>query len=147
MLIERLMKSRAPGVVLLIRLMVGCVFVSEGIQKFLYPDARGVGRFTNIGLPAPATLAYLVALFEVVCGVLIVLGLFTRLAVIPTITVMLVAISTTKIPILVNDGFWQMAHAARTDWSMLLGSAFLLVVGAGWCSLDSLIGRLPRRRE
>ena len=147
MLIERLMKTRAPGAVVLIRLMVGLVFLSEGIQKFLYPDAVGVGRFTKIGLPAPGTLAYLVATFEIACGLLIAAGLLTRLAVIPTITIMLVAISTTKMPILTNDGFWKMAHEARTDFSMLLGSIFLLIVGAGWCSLDAVIGRLPRRRE
>lgn len=147
MLIERLMRTRAPGVVLLIRLMVGCVFLSEGIQKFLYPDAVGVGRFIKIGLPAPQFLAYFVATFEIVCGLLIIAGLLTRLAVIPTITIMLVAISTTKLPILANDGFWKMAHEARTDWSMLLGSLFLLIVGAGWCSLDTIIGRLPRSRK
>jgi uncharacterized membrane protein YphA (DoxX/SURF4 family) len=147
MLIERLMKTRAPGAVVLIRLMVGLVFLSEGIQKFLYPDAVGAGRFAKIGLPAPGTLAYLVATFEIVCGLLIAAGLLTRLAVIPTITIMLVAISTTKMPILTNDGFWKMAHEARTDFSMLLGSIFLLIVGAGWCSLDAVIGRLPKRRE
>src|SRR5438034_1456568 len=50
---------------------------------------------------------------------------------IPLIIIMLVAICTTKIPIFLNKGFWAMAHEARTDWSMLLGSIFLLIVGAG----------------
>lgn len=122
--------------VVLIRLMVGAVFLSEGIQKFLYPASVGAGRFARIGLPAPEFTASFVATFEIACGLLILSGLLTRLAVIPTTIIMLVAISTTKVPILLNDGFWKMAHESRTDWSMLLGSIFLLIVGAGRWSLD-----------
>ena len=141
MFVRQFLSTKAPAAVLLIRLMVGLVFLSEGIQKFLFPDVRGVGRFIKIGLPEPEFLAYFVAVFEVTCGTLIVLGLLTRFAVIPTITIMLVAISTTKIPMLAEQGFWEMAHAARTDWSMLLGSVFLLFVGAGRCSIDALFSR------
>lgn len=122
--------------IILIRLVVGAVFLSEGIQKFLYPSVRGVGRFVKIGLPAPEILAYLVASFEVVCGTLILIGLVTSIAAIPLIVIMLVAIVSTKIPILVNDGFWQMAHAARTDFSMLLGSLFIFLNGGGKYSVD-----------
>ena len=135
----KLNRTTAPADVVLIRLMVGLVFLSEGIQKFLYPDVRGVGRFIKIGLPAPEFLAYFVASFEIVCGVFIVLGLLTHLAVLPTITIMLVAVATTKIPMLAEKGFWEMAHAARTDFSMLLGSIFLLIVGAGCWSVDKRI--------
>jgi putative oxidoreductase len=133
---QRLLSSQASAAVILIRLMVGLVFLSEGIQKFLDPDRRGVGRFIKIGLPAPEFLGNFVASFEVVCGVFIVLGLLTRLAVLPTITIMLVAIATTKIPMLAEEGFWEMAHASRTDFSMLLGSLYLIIVGAGPWSLD-----------
>jgi uncharacterized membrane protein YphA (DoxX/SURF4 family) len=106
-----------PSVVgtLLIRLMVGTVFLSEGIQKFLFPDALGVGRFIKIGLPAPEFLGYFVGSFEVLCGILLLIGLFTRYAAVPLIIIMLVAIGSTKIPILIKDGFWKMAHEARTD--------------------------------
>lgn len=124
---------------LLIRIMVGFVFLSEGIQKFLYPEIRGVGRFIKIGIPYPEFFGYFVPTFEIVCGVLILIGLFTRLASIPLIIIMLTAIISSKIPILLNEGFWQMAHAARTDWSMLLGSIFLLIVGAGKYSLDNYL--------
>lgn len=136
MFLRKIMTTTAPTSILLIRLMVGLVFLSEGIQKFLFPEAVGVGRFIGIGLPAPEFLAYFVAVFEIICGSLISLGLLTRLAVIPTITIMLVAIATTKVPILMDEGFWKMAHEARTDWSMLLGSLFLLIMGGGRCSLD-----------
>lgn len=138
-LITRTLKSKASSAVILIRLMVGLVFLSEGIQKFLYPEIRGAGRFVKIGLPEPEFLSYFVASFEIVCGVLIVLGLLTRLAVLPTITIMLVAIFSTKIPMLSEEGFWHMAHAARTDFSMLLGSLYLLIVGAGPLSIDAIL--------
>lgn len=135
--LKALQQTTAPRSVLLIRLMVGLVFLSEGIQKFLIPDVRGVGRFVKIGLPEPEFLAYFVASFEIACGALIVLGLLTRLAVIPTIAIMLVAIASTKVPIFLDEGFWELAHAARTDFAMLLGSIFLLLVGAGGWSVDA----------
>ena len=134
--LHRLTTTQASAAVVLIRLMVGLVFLSEGIQKFVYPDEIGVGRFAKIGLPEPEFLAYFVASFEIACGILIVLGLLTRLAVVPTITIMLVAIASTKVPILMEKGFWPMAHEARTDFSMLLGSIYLLIVGAGRWSVD-----------
>jgi putative oxidoreductase len=125
--------------VLLIRLVVGAVFVSESLQKFLFPADLGVGRFQQIGIPSPDVLAPFVGIVETVGGLLLLLGLLTRLAAIPLIVDMLVAMATTKIPILFNEAFWKMAHEARTDWSMLLGSLFLLLVGAGAWSLDSLL--------
>ena len=129
--------TRAPVAVVLIRLMVGSVFLSEGIQKFLLPDEAGAGRFAKIGLPSPELLAPLVGGFEIVCGVLILAGLLTRLAAIPLLVIMGVALYTTKIPILMKNGFWKMAHESRTDFSMMLGALFLLLVGAGAWSLDS----------
>jgi uncharacterized membrane protein YphA (DoxX/SURF4 family) len=138
-----MMKSAEKSVnlsipILLIRLMVGLVFLSEGIQKFISPEIRGVGRFIKIGLPYPEFFGYFVPTFEVICGILILIGLFTRSAAIPLIIIMITAIVSTKIPMLFDEGFWYMAHAARTDWSMLLGSVFLLITGAGRTSLDYL---------
>lgn len=120
----------------MIRLVVGAVFLSEGVQKFLFPNDLGVGRFLKIGIPAPQVMAPFVGVIEIVCGALILLGLFTRLAAVPLVIDMLVAISTTKIPILLASGFWAMAHEARTDYAMLLGLIFLLIVGAGRWSID-----------
>lgn len=120
----------------LIRLMVGAVFLSEGIQKFLFPEALGAGRFAKIGLPSPEFLASFTGTFEILCGALILIGFFTRLASIPLTIIMLVAISTTKMTILANQGFWAMLHESRTDWAMLLGCIFLLIKGAGYFSFD-----------
>lgn len=138
---RKLLATNAPAAVILVRLIVGAVFLSEGIQKFLYPGALGVGRFTKIGIPAPEVMAPFVGVCEIVCAVLFLLGLLTRFAAVTMIINMLVAISTTKVPILLNEGFWKMAHEARTDWAMLLGSIFLLVVGGGSWSVDAIIGR------
>lgn len=133
------MKTSFSGSIILIRLLVGSVFVSEGIQKFLFPADVGAGRFAKIGIPAPELLAPIVGGAEILCGSLVLLGLMTRLAVIPLIIVMLTAILTTKLPILLSEGFWKMAHEARTDWAMLLSCLFLLMVGGGAKSLDAKI--------
>jgi putative oxidoreductase len=142
---KRMSNRGAPAATVLVRLLVGGVFVSEGIQKFLYPDALGVGRFVKIGIPAPSVMSPFVGVVEIVCGVLLIAGLLTRAATIPLIVDMLVAIATTKLPILRKSGFWAMAHEARTDYSMLLGCAFLLLVGAGRLSLDAHVWRSKTR--
>jgi putative oxidoreductase len=142
-------QTRAPAAVILIRLLVGLVFFEEGIQKFLFPAIQGAGRFARIGIPAPTSMAYFVGVVEVVCGALIVLGLFTRLAAIPLLIDISVAIASTKVPIFLGHGYWRfhlpqlgryglwaMFSEARTDFSMLLGLLFLLIVGAGPWSFD-----------
>ena len=146
---QRILTTTAPASVLLIRLLVGAVFLTEGIQKFLFPGEVGAGRFAKIGIPSPDLMGPFVGVVETVCGALIIFGLLTRLAAIPLIINMLVAILSTKIPILLGHGFWGfslrqvpyygfwgLAHEARTDFSMLLGSIFLLIVGAGAWSID-----------
>jgi putative oxidoreductase len=144
---DRILASDGPRSVILIRLIVGAVFLSEGIQKFLYPAELGAGRFAKIGLPAPDMLGPCVGSFEIACGLLVLVGLLTRLAAVPLITIMLVAITTTKVPILLASGFWKMAHEARTDGSMFLGALFLLIVGGGPWSLDASLRKSRPRRE
>lgn len=153
-LFDRIILTSAPAATVLVRFIVGPVFLSEGIQKFLYPDENGIGRFAKIGIPSPEMTAPFVGAVEIVCGSLLIFGLLTRLAAIPLIINMLVAIVSTKIPILLGNeflgfslrkvsyyGFWGMAHEMRTDWSMLLGSVFLLIVGAGSISVDAILSR------
>ncbi|HEY3246040.1 MAG TPA: DoxX family protein [Phycisphaerae bacterium] len=146
MLLSRLIATRAPAAVMLIRIAVGAIFLSEGIQKFIYPEQLGVGRFIKIGIPVPGFTAPFVGVVEIVGGVLILIGLLTRVASIPLIIDMLVAIGSTKIPILIKSGFWSMAHEARTDVAMLTGSLFLLIVGGGAWSLDAWISTRGARR-
>jgi putative oxidoreductase len=128
------------------------VFFTEGIQKFLFPEALGEGRFEHIGIPAPYVMAPFVGVVEIVFGALILLGLLTRLATIPLIIDISTAIATTKIPLLFGGGpepnaqgapfgLWGMLHSGRVDFSMVLGLVFLLIVGAGGWSLDALLAR------
>ena len=138
-LLKRMGGAKGSGAIVLVRLLVGAVFLSEGIQKFLFAGALGVGRFAKIGIPAPHFTAPFVGVVEIVCGALVVVGLLTRLAAIPLLITIGVAIVTTKIPMLVHQGFWSMAHEARTDFCMLLGLLFLLIEGAGSLSLDRIL--------
>jgi uncharacterized membrane protein YphA (DoxX/SURF4 family) len=131
-----LFSTNSPRATILIRLLVGAVFLSEGIQKFLFPAALGAGRFAKIGIPAPQFFAPFVGVVEILFGTLLTIGLLTRLATIPLIIDIGVAIATTKIPMLSKAGFWSTAHEARTDYCMLLGLVFLLLVGGGPLSVD-----------
>jgi putative oxidoreductase len=144
----------APAATVLVRVMTGNVFLSEGIQKFLYPADLAAGRFTKIGIPSPEIMGPFVGGCEVLCGALLIVGFLTRLAAIVLLIDISVAIVSTKIPVLLGHGFWgfslmklprygfwSMMHEARTDFSMWLGLLFLLIVGAGRWSVDAALMR------
>jgi len=124
-------------------LVVGLIFLTEGIQKYLFPDLLGTGRFLKIGFSDPAFWAYFTGTFEIICGALLVLGLLVRLATIPPFIVMMVAFVTTKWPILMDKGFWPFAHEYRTDFAMTLLLVFLFLYGTENWSNNSLT-RPPR---
>lgn len=139
---------------ILIRLMVGIIFFSERVQKFLYPAIRGAGRFDKMGFPNPDFFSSFVGAFEIFCGVLLLIGFLTRLCALLMLINISVAIIVTKIPILFGEsfgpfvlhnlkmyGFWSMAHEMRTDFAMWLGSLFLLIKGGGKWSVDRSILR------
>ncbi len=127
--------------VILIRVIVGLVFLTEGIQKFLFPGTLGTARFEKIGFSDPAFWAYFTGTFEIVCGTLVLAGLYIRLAAIPLLIIMATAFVTTKWPMLMEKGIWAMAHEYRTDFAMTLSLIFLLIAGSGRWSLDSRISR------
>jgi putative oxidoreductase len=141
--------------ILFIRLMTGGVFFWEGLLKFVYPN-QGVGRFTKLGFPWPGLTAHFVAVTEIAGGLLLLLGLFTRLIALYFILEMIVAILSTKIslylgtsplplpPALPKTGFWAVLHEIRSDYAQLLTSLFLLLEGAGTKSLDRV---LRQRRD
>lgn len=117
-------RSQAPQSTILIRLLVGAVFLSEGIQKFLFPATLGVGRFAKIGIPAPHFMAPFVGTIEILCGTLLILGLLTRFSSLPLLIVIAVAIASTKVPILLAGNAWGMLDEGRADYSMLMGLLF-----------------------
>ncbi|HOW73078.1 MAG TPA: DoxX family membrane protein [Phycisphaerae bacterium] len=145
---------------ILIRLMVGGVFLSEGIQRFLYPNELAAGRFLRIGIPVPDVMGPFVGVVETVCGAMVLLGLLIRPAALILLINISVAILSTKIPILLGHGFWtfslpklarygfwSMAHEARTDFCMWMGLLFLLLVGAGALSVDAFMERTRGRKD
>jgi len=120
------------------------IFLTEGIQKYLFPELLGTGRFMKIGFSDPAFWAYFTGTFEIICGALILLGLLVRLATIPPFIIMLVAFITTKWPILMDKGFWTFAHEYRTDFAMTLLLIYLFIYGAGKWSKDSTVSKPPK---
>jgi uncharacterized membrane protein YphA (DoxX/SURF4 family) len=104
----------------LVRWIVGLIFLSEGLQKFLKPDETGPGRFTKIGFGHPAFWAYFTGSFEIICGIFLIQGRLSRIAAIPLLIIMVVAFFTTKVPMLTEKGFWAFAHEYRTDFAMTL---------------------------
>jgi putative oxidoreductase len=151
---RELLITDAPVATVLVRIMAGSVFLSEGIQKFLYPEDLAAGRFSKIGIPDPEVMGPFVGGCEIVCGALLIIGLLTRIVAIGLLIDISVAIVSTKIPVLLGHGFWgfslmklprhgfwSMMHEARTDFSMWLGLLFLLIVGAGRWSFDAALMR------
>jgi putative oxidoreductase len=131
--------GRGPASILLIRLAVGLIFLTQDILKYI-DSKMGVARFTKIGFPHPYFTAHFVGTFEIVCAMFVLLGLWTRVAAVPLLIVITIAIATTKVPELVtaSQGFWYMVSDARTDFAMFCSLLFLIVAGGGNWSLDSL---------
>ena len=127
--------NHAAKAILLIRVLVGWIFLSEGIQKFLFPDSLGEGRFVKIGIPWSQVMAPFVGIVEIVCGTLLLVGFLTRLATVPLLIDIAVALYSTKIVTFAQNEFWGTLHEARTDVSMPLGLIFLLLVGGGSLAL------------
>ena len=154
-MLDRVVNTRAEHSLILIRLLVGfVVFFPEGIQKLVFPGILGAGRFAQIGIPWPEVIGSFVGTVETLAGAAIIVGLWTRVAAIPLIVIMIVAIISTKIPILLGQhflifhvpdlkryGFWSMQHEARADLCMLLGLIYLLIVGSGSWSADAWLDR------
>ena len=156
MTLNELLRTSESGWTILVRFLVGLVvFLPEGIQKLVFADSLGTGRFAKIGIPFPDIMGPFVGGVETVGGALIILGLVTRLAAVPLIIIMIVALVSTKLPILLGHdvgmfhlaqdikrtGFWSMMHEARADLTMLFGCIYLLIVGAGRWSLDAVLAR------
>jgi putative oxidoreductase len=130
--------AQGPASIVLIRLPVGLIFLTQGILKYIDPN-MGVVRFARIGFPHPYFTAHFVGTFEMVCGFLVLLGVWTRAAAVPLLIVISTAIATTKIPELfrANQGFWYVVSDARTDLAMFCSLLFLISVGRGAWSLDA----------
>jgi len=144
-----------PSSILIIRLMTGSVFFWEGILKFVYVN-QGVGRFTKLGFPFPETTAHIIATGEIIGGLLLIFGLFTRIVAFYFIIQMIVAVLSTKISLYLGTsplpappappktGIWAVLHEIRSDYAQILTCLFVLIVGAGRRSLDFIISTSKR---
>jgi putative oxidoreductase len=145
---ERIASPGGPTALVLVRAAIAFVFVTDGLQKFLYPEVSGAGRFAQIGFPSPDLLAPIVGGVEIACGALILIGLLTRIAALALVIDTAVMLAATKVPIVLGHGFWGFADPAgplgfwslvrelRLDLVMLLVCAFLVSVGPGALSID-----------
>jgi len=142
--------------IIILRIMAGGVFFWEGILKFVYPN-QGIGRFTKLGFPFPADTANFVATFEIIGGMFLLLGLFTRATSLYFIFEMIVAILTTKVALYLGTsplpvppappqiGFWAVLHEIRSDYAQLLTCLFLMLIGPGSLSVDERIAKRKRK--
>jgi uncharacterized membrane protein YphA (DoxX/SURF4 family) len=126
--------------IILIRVMVGLVFLLEGSLKFLRPEALGAGRFEAIGLPFPHYLAPLVGGIEIGGGAAILLNIYAGDAALALLMVIVTALVTTKLPILLGRplgpfpleslkeyGWLSFFHQARTDFCMVFGLLAIMI--------------------
>lgn len=146
-MLQKILHTNQSISTIFVRLLVGTVFLSEGIQKFMFPETLGAARFIHIGIPFPEFMALFVGFFEILCGIMVLVGLMTRLASVPLFIIILVAILTTKVELLASQGFWKMLHESRTDWSMLLGTIFLFIEGGGKWSVDNWLSKIWLKRN
>jgi len=136
--------------IVIIRLMAGAVFFFEGILKFLYAN-QGVGRFAKLGFPFPETTAHIIATGEIIGGLFLLFGLFTRFVSFYFILQMIVAVLSTKITLYLGTsplpmpavapkiGIWAVEHETRSDYAQIMTCLFLLIEGPGRMSIDFII--------
>lgn len=141
--------------IIILRLMAGAVFFWEGILKFVYPN-QGPGRFTKLGFPMPELTANFIATTEILGGLLLLVGLITRIVAFWFVVQMIVAILSTKISIFLGTsplplppappktGFWAVLHEIRSDYAQLMICFFLIIEGAGVQSIDAMLRKKPR---
>ncbi len=132
----RIRNTDDDGRMIIIRLIAGLIFISEGILKYKLIQWLGPGRFAEIGFSHSFFWAYFTGAFEITCGLLVLIGFWTRIASIPLLIIMFVAFITTKLPILLNKGFWTFAHEYTTDFSLTMLLILLIIYGGGRWSMD-----------
>ena len=133
---KQILNTGNDNKIIFIRLIVGLIFISEGIQKYLIMSVVGPAFFKENGFSDPMFWAYFTGAFEIFCGILILFGLLTRLASIPLLTIMITALITTKLPLLATKGLWTFSHEFNTDFSLTLLLILLIIYGGGKWSAD-----------
>lgn len=137
----KILDTEDDSKIIFVRLIAGLIFISEGIQKYLVVTMLGPAYFKEIGFGHPIFWADFTGAFEILCGVLILIGLLTRLASIPLLIIMITAFITTKRPLFLSEGFLSFAHEYRIDFAMTLLLILLIIYGGGKWSIDLKISQ------
>ena len=133
---NRIITTEPNRTFFLIRFMVAAFFLVGGALKFSYPELQETGFYQNFGFMSASTIVAIITYLEIICGLMIMAGLFTRVATIPLLLIISFTVIVGKLPIIFEEGFWLMAHISRIDFAMFLSCIFLLVNGSGYWSLD-----------
>ena len=123
-----------PG--LISRLTIGGIFIQTGWGKLHHLD-KVIQFFTSLGIPAPQIQAPFVSGIELGCGSLVLIGLFTRVASVPLIGTMVVAILTAKM----KDVADLSDFLSLSEYLFIVLLVWLIVKGAGALSVDHLLAK------
>jgi len=143
-LTKLILSTENDNKIIFLRSVVGLIFIIEGILKFLYLEVYGPSLFNEIGFKYAFFWAYFTGAFEILCGFLVLIGLFTRIASIPLLIIMIIALITTKLPLLASRGFWTFAHEYQLDLTLTILLILLIIYGGGRWSGDLKILRFRK---
>jgi putative oxidoreductase len=133
---EKILSTGNDNKIIFLRIIVGSIFIIEGILKYLYLEVYGPTFFNEIGFRNAFFWAYFTGAFEISCGLLVLAGFFIRIASIPLLIIMITAFIRTKLPLLFDRGFWTFAHEYRIDFSLTILLILLVYYGGGRWSFD-----------
>jgi putative oxidoreductase len=145
-IVNLILNTTDDNKIIIVRLIAGLIFISEGIQQFLIVSMVGPELFKDAGFENPMFWADFTGAFEIACGILVLIGFLTRLASIPLLIIMITALITTKLPLLAHEDFWAFAHEYNIDFALTLLLIMLLISGGGKFSADLKIFRSVNSR-
>jgi putative oxidoreductase len=132
---DRVARVQGFGLAVL-RVIIGIVFLAHGLQKIFQFGVGGfAGNLEGQGVPLPLFFAVVVTLVEVLGGVALILGIFTRLVTVPLAIDMLVAMLMVHLP----NGFFMMNNGIELTLILLAASVALALAGSGEASLDKVL--------
>jgi len=141
--LRRIEPHGQAAILLALRLIYGWFFVQTGWGKMANFE-RTIGFFHSLGLPVPSFMAALVASTELMGGILLVLGAWTRFAATPLTVVLLVAFATAH----ADEAFTSLsAFTEQTPYPFLVATLVILAFGAGRLSLDGWLRARTARRQ
>lgn len=144
---QKLFYTTSERSAVFIRIVIGLIFFTEGLQKYIFPELLGTGRFAKIGFMDPSFWAYFTGTFEIICGVLVIIGFAIRISAMPLLIIIITAFITTKWPLLIQKGFWVMIHEYRTDFAMTVLLIYLIIFGAGKWSVDAYFSSMANHKK